>query len=57
MAIIYTLLHVLTWTLIRYRLPLDAVAIPIGAVTVIVGYDRLKETVRSLMLDAHRPVS
>jgi hypothetical protein len=56
-AIIYTLLHVLTWTLIRYRLPLDAVAIPIAAVTVIVGYDRLKETVRSLMLDAHRPVS
>lgn len=28
---IYTLIHVLTWTLIRYRLPVDAVLIPFAA--------------------------
>jgi hypothetical protein len=30
-AVIYSLVHVLTWTLIRYRLPVDAVLIPFAA--------------------------
>jgi hypothetical protein len=30
-AVIYSLVHILTWTLIRYRLPVDAVLIPFAA--------------------------
>ena len=30
-AIVYTLIHLLTWTLIRYRLPVDAVMLPFAA--------------------------
>ncbi len=30
-ALVYTVIHVLTWTLVRYRLPVDAVLIPFAA--------------------------
>lgn len=31
-AVIYTAIHLLSWALIRYRLPVDAVTLPFGAV-------------------------
>jgi hypothetical protein len=30
-AVFYTLLHLLTWAMVRYRLPVDAVLLPIAA--------------------------
>jgi hypothetical protein len=30
-AAFYTLLHVLTWAMVRYRLPVDAAFMPLGA--------------------------
>lgn len=36
-----TLLHLMTWTLIRYRLPVDAIFIPFSAICAVVGYDFL----------------
>jgi hypothetical protein len=33
-AVIYSLVHILTWTLIRYRLPVDAVLIPFAALAI-----------------------
>ena len=30
-ALVYTALHLLTWALIRYRLPVDAVLVPFAA--------------------------
>jgi hypothetical protein len=33
-AIIYSAVHILTWTLVRYRLPVDAALIPFAAVAV-----------------------
>lgn len=34
-AIVYSGVHILTWTLIRYRLPVDAVLIPFAALAVV----------------------
>ena len=31
-AAIYALVHLLTWTLVRYRLPVDAVLVPFAGV-------------------------
>ncbi|HUU97665.1 MAG TPA: hypothetical protein VM487_18165, partial [Phycisphaerae bacterium] len=30
-ALVYSLAHVLTWTLVRYRLPVDALLLPLAA--------------------------
>jgi len=36
----YTLLHVLTWAMVRYRLPVDAVLMPIAALAVVDLFQR-----------------
>lgn len=41
----YTLLHIMTWTLIRYRLPMDAIFMPLAAVSTAAAYDWLKKKV------------
>jgi hypothetical protein len=32
---VYTTVHVLTWTLVRYRLPVDAVLMPFAALAMV----------------------
>jgi 4-amino-4-deoxy-L-arabinose transferase-like glycosyltransferase len=34
-AVIYSLVHLLSWTLVRYRLPVDAVLMPMAAIAVL----------------------
>jgi hypothetical protein len=34
-GVVYTLIHLLSWTLVRYRLPLDAVLVPFAAVAIL----------------------
>ncbi len=41
-AVIYTSVHVLTWTLIRYRLPVDAALIPFAGLAIFDLYSRIK---------------
>jgi hypothetical protein len=53
-GIAYTGLHLMSWTLIRYRLPVDAAGIPFAAVALVFGYGRLKEMVRTLAFDASK---
>ena len=43
-ALIYTSIHLMTWALIRYRLPVDAVLIPFAALAISDIYDRIKKT-------------
>jgi hypothetical protein len=43
-AIVYTSVHLLTWALIRYRLPVDAVLIPFAALGLSDLYSRLTKT-------------
>lgn len=38
----YTLLHLMTWTLIRYRLPVDAILMPVAAIGTAAGLGLLK---------------
>jgi hypothetical protein len=40
-AALYALVHIVSWTLIRYRLPIDAVALPFSAY----GFTRLRDRV------------
>jgi hypothetical protein len=40
-AAVYSLAHVLTWTLVRYRLPVDAMAMPIAAYAASLLIERL----------------
>jgi 4-amino-4-deoxy-L-arabinose transferase-like glycosyltransferase len=42
-AVTYTSIHVLTWTLIRYRLPVDAALIPFAGLAVYDLYSRLSK--------------
>ena len=42
---VYSLVHLLTWTLIRYRLPVDAVLLPFAALAMVRACDRLRLTV------------
>jgi cytochrome bd-type quinol oxidase subunit 2 len=39
-AVVYTVIHLLTWALIRYRLPVDAVLIPFAALGIQDLYSR-----------------
>ncbi|HOT90795.1 MAG TPA: hypothetical protein PLJ78_04290 [Anaerolineae bacterium] len=39
----YTLLHILTWAMVRYRLPVDAVALPFAALAIYDLYQRLRK--------------
>ncbi|MEE8390036.1 MAG: hypothetical protein V3S14_04470 [Anaerolineae bacterium] len=38
--VFYTLLHVLTWAMVRYRLPVDAVSLPFAALALFDLYER-----------------
>jgi hypothetical protein len=38
----YTLVHLLTWTLVRYRLPVDAMAMPFAGLSLLAGLTRLR---------------
>jgi hypothetical protein len=40
---VYTLIHLLTWTLIRYRLPVDAVLLIFAALTIVEIANRIKQ--------------
>jgi hypothetical protein len=40
-GIVYSGIHILTWTLIRYRLPVDAVLIPFAALALVELAQRL----------------
>jgi 4-amino-4-deoxy-L-arabinose transferase-like glycosyltransferase len=42
-AVIYTSIHVLTWTLIRYRLPVDAALIPFAGLAIFDLYSRVNQ--------------
>lgn len=45
-ALVYSLAHVLTWTLVRYRLPVDALLLPLAAWSLLRLFDRLAGRVR-----------
>jgi hypothetical protein len=49
-ASLYTLLHLLSWTLIRYRLPIDAITVPFTALGMTAAYDRLAAAVRPIRI-------
>lgn len=40
-VVLYTLLHLMTWTLVRYRLPVDAVLVLFAAVGLVWAFDSL----------------
>jgi hypothetical protein len=44
---LYALVHLLTWTLVRYRLPIDALLMPFAALAVVWAYDRLTGGLRA----------
>jgi hypothetical protein len=50
LAAVYTVVHLLTWTLVRYRLPIDAISMPIAGVAVVT----LVAWLRGLVPDAGR---
>jgi hypothetical protein len=39
---IYSLLHLLTWTLVRYRLPVDAMVMPFAGVALVAAWARFR---------------
>jgi hypothetical protein len=41
---LYSLVHVLTWTLVRYRLPVDAITMPFAAVALVSLFERVTKT-------------
>jgi len=41
LAGLYSLVHVLTWTLVRYRLPVDAMLMPFAALSMVHLFDRI----------------
>jgi Dolichyl-phosphate-mannose-protein mannosyltransferase len=45
-AVLYSVVHLLTWTLVRYRLPVDAITMPIAASAVVAVYRGLAAAVR-----------
>jgi len=47
----YTLLHLLTWAMVRYRLPVDAIVIPLAALAVADLVQRVREATRQLATD------
>ena len=40
---LYSLLHLLIWTLVRYRLPVDAILLPFAALSMVYAWDRVLE--------------
>jgi 4-amino-4-deoxy-L-arabinose transferase-like glycosyltransferase len=43
---VYSLVHLLTWALVRYRLPVDAVMMPFAALALVRVHDRLLRSAR-----------
>ncbi len=43
--VFYTVLHILTWAMVRYRLPVDAVALPFAALAIHDLYERIHRRV------------
>jgi hypothetical protein len=43
--VFYTLLHVFTWAMVRYRLPVDAVLLPFAALGIMEAWGKLRRTV------------
>lgn len=43
---LYTVIHLLTWTLVRYRLPVDAISMPFAAVGLVALLERLATPIR-----------
>jgi hypothetical protein len=41
----YSMLHMVTWTLVRYRLPVDAVLMPFGALALVWVYGQARAAV------------
>ncbi len=46
--VVYSLLHIFTWAMPRYRLPVDAVALPLAALAIVKLANWLSERRRSL---------
>lgn len=42
-ALVYSLMYVLTWTLVRYRLPVDALLVPFAALSMTRSRDRVRQ--------------
>jgi len=47
-ALVYSLAHVLTWTLVRYRLPVDAILLPLAALTMVHLFDQRASRARAV---------
>jgi hypothetical protein len=45
LAAVYTIVHMLTWTLVRYRLPIDAITMPLAGVAIVTLVARLRSLV------------
>jgi hypothetical protein len=54
LASVYALLHLLTWTLVRYRLPIDAMAVPLAALAVVTAVSRVWPAAESKVPVAER---
>jgi len=52
---LYTLIHLLSWTLIRYRLAVDAMAMPFAALSVVFIYDYFVRGIRDTGSLLQRP--
>ncbi len=45
--VVYTVLHILTWAMVRYRLPVDAVALPFAALAIDDLYHRARKGIQT----------
>ncbi len=45
--LVYTVLHILTWAMVRYRLPVDAVALPFAALAIHDLYGRARRGIQT----------
>ena len=53
-AVVYSGVHILTWTLIRYRLPVDAVLIPFAGLALVDLAQRVLKTRPQLLRQFQR---
>jgi hypothetical protein len=59
-ALMYSVAHLLTWTLVRYRLPVDALLLPMAALALVWLFDRVKSrapVVRDEAVDRSRAMN
>ena len=52
-AVMYSLVHVLTWTLIRYRLPVDALMMPFAGVALVALFERVANRAPAFRTSVH----